>query len=169
MERGDWMKNSRWRMRPAVITAVGLAIATGLPAGLASAQVSAAGTVRPMVKLIAAQKTINVPRFGKRVFLDTGAYVVAIGQPVRFNVRRAGYAKTLTKTQVISLPGGGTVRRRLPDRTVMTWRGLHRFFRLTMRNSAGKIAASHGAFSAAGELTSALSPLKSRWASTRSP
>src|SRR5690242_2414050 len=128
------MRNSRWAVRSAVVTAVGLAAATALPAGLASAQVSASGTGSPMVKLILAQKTINVPRFGKRVFIDTGAYVVAVGGPLRFNVQRASYAKPITNTQIISLPGGGTTRRPLPDRTVKNWDGLHRFVRITVRN-----------------------------------
>jgi len=137
------MKNSRWPLRPAVITAVGLAAATGLPAGLASAQASAPATTRPMVKLIVAQKTINVPRFGKRAFIDTGAYVVAVGSELRFNVRRAGYASPITNTQIISLPGGGTVRRPLSGRTVRNWDGLNRFVRITVRNSSGKIVAAH--------------------------
>jgi len=135
------MRNSRWALRSAVVTAVGLAGATGLPAGLASAQVGASGTGGPMVKLILAQKAINVPRFGKKVFIDTGAYVVAVGGPLRFNVQRASYAKPITNTQIISLPGGGTTRRPLPDRTVKNWDGLHRFVRITVRNSSGKIVA----------------------------
>jgi hypothetical protein len=120
-----------------------LAVATGLPAGLASAQVSASSTGGPMAKLILAQKTINVPRFGKRVFIDTGAYVVAVGGPLRFNVRRTSYAKPITNVQVISLPDGKTIRRPLSERTVKNWNGLHRFVRITVRNSAGKTVAAH--------------------------
>ncbi len=143
------MKNSRWArgqrparmaMRSAVVTAVGLAAATSLPAGLASAQTSASG---PMVKLIVAQKSINVPRFGKRVFIDPGVYVTAVGTPLQFDVQRASYAQPITNTQIIHLPGGGTVSRPLPDWTVKSWAGLHRFIRVTVRNSAGKIVASH--------------------------
>jgi hypothetical protein len=147
MERGDWMKNSRWALRSAVVTAVGLAAATGLPAGLASAQASPAAAAAPsgsgpMVKLIVAQKSINVPRFGKR-----GVYVTAVGAPLQFNVRRANYASPLTNTQIIRTPGGATVRRPLPDRTVKSWTGLHRFIRVTVKNAAGKIVAAHvGAF-----------------------
>ncbi|MDR2983307.1 MAG: hypothetical protein LBV34_00565 [Nocardiopsaceae bacterium] len=137
------MKNSRWALRYAVVTAVGLATATALPAGLAAAQPSASATSGPMAKLILAQKTINVPRFGKRAFIDTGAYVVAVGNSLRFNVRRAGYAKPITNTQIISRPGGGTVRRPLPAKTVRSWAGLHRFLRITVRNSTGKIVAAH--------------------------
>ncbi|MGN6792727.1 MAG: lysyl oxidase family protein [Streptosporangiaceae bacterium] len=141
------MKTSRWVLRSAVVTAVGLAAATGLPAGLASAQTSASATNGPMVKLIVAQKSIHVPRFGKRVFIDPGVFVVAVGSALRFNVRRASYAQPITNTQIIRVPGGGTVRRSLPDWTVKNWVGLHRFVRVTVRNSAGKIVASHiGAF-----------------------
>ncbi len=135
------MKSSRWALRSAVITAVGLTAATGLPAGLASAQPSASG---PMVKLIVAQKSIKVPRYGKRVYIDPGVYVTAVGTPLRFNVQRASYAKPITNTQIIRVPGGPTITRHLPDWTVAkNWQGLHRFLRVTVRNSAGKIVASH--------------------------
>ena len=141
------MKNSRWALRSAVVTAVGLAAATGLPAGLASAQTSASGPSGPMVKLLVAQKSINVPRFGKRAFIDPGVYVTAVGAPLQFNVQRASYAQPITNTQIIHVPGGATIRRPLPDWTVQGWRGLHRFIRVTIRNSAGKIVAAHvGAF-----------------------
>ena len=134
------MKSSRWALRSAVVTAVGLTAATGLPAGLASAQPGPSG---PMVKLIVAQKSINVPRYGKRVFIDPGVYVTAVGTPLQFNVQRASYAEPITNTQIIRVPGGATVRRPLPDWTVQSWQGLHRFLRVTIRNSAGKIVASH--------------------------
>ena len=134
------MKNSRWALRSAVVTAVGLTAATSLPAGLASAHTSASG---PMVKLIVAQKSIRVPRFGKRVFIDPGVYVTAVGTPLQFDVQRASYAKPITNTQIIRLPGGRTITRSLPDWTVKNWTGLHRFIRVTVRNTAGKIVASH--------------------------
>jgi hypothetical protein len=134
------MKNSRWAVRSAVVTAAGLTAAMGLPAGLASAQPSASG---PMVKLVVAQKSINVPRYGKQVFIDPGVYVVAVGTRLQFNVRRASYAKPITNTQIIRVPGGATTKRRLPDWTVKNWQGLHRFLRVVVRNSAGKMVASH--------------------------
>jgi hypothetical protein len=143
------MNSSRWALRSADVTAVGLAAATGLPAGLASAQASAGAPSAsgPMVKLIVAQKHVNVPRYGKRVFIDPGVYVTAVGAPLQFNVRRANYASPLTNTQIIHLRGGGTVKRPLPNWTVKRWAGLHRFLRVTVKNSAGKIVASHvGAF-----------------------
>ena len=135
------MKNSRWAVRSAVATAAGLAVAAGLPAGLASAQ-SNGSVGGPMVKLIVAQKSISVPRFGRRVFIDPGVYVTAVGSALQFNVRRASYAKPITNTQIIHVPGGATVRRPLPDWTVQSWQGLHRFTRITVRNTAGNIVAS---------------------------
>ncbi len=136
------MKNSRWALRSAIATAAGLAVAAGLPAGLASAQGNSSD-VAPMVKLVVAQKSINVPRFGRRVFLDPGVYVTAVGSALQFNVRRASYAKPLTNTQILRGPGGAPIRRPLPDWTVQSWQGLHRFIRITVRNTAGKIVASH--------------------------
>jgi hypothetical protein len=155
MKNSRWARGNqpaRWALRSAVVTAVGLAAATGLPAGLASAQASlgapgAPSASGPMVKLIVAQKSINVPRFGKRVFIDPGVYVTAVGAPLQFNVQRANYASPLTDTQIIRTPGGATIRRPLPDWTVKSWAGLHRFIRVTVKNAAGKIVASHvGAF-----------------------
>jgi hypothetical protein len=58
----------------------GLAVVAGLPAGLASAQ-SSSGAGGPMAKLIVAQRSINVPRYGKRAYIDPGVYVVAVGSP----------------------------------------------------------------------------------------
>jgi Lysyl oxidase len=136
------MKNSRWVLPSAVTTAAGLAVATGLSAGLASAQgtTSASG---PMVKLIVAQKSINVPRYGKRAYINPGVYVAAVGSALRFNVRRANYAQPITITQIIRGPGGTIVRRVLPARTLQGWKGLHRFIRITVRNKAGTLVASH--------------------------
>jgi len=119
----------------------GLAVAAGLPAGLAAAQSNAGG---PMVKLVVAQKNVNVPRFGKRVFLDTGVYVTAVGSPLQFDVQRASYAKPITITQIIRGPGGQITRRPLPNWAVSrNWVGLHRFFRMTVKNLSGKIVASN--------------------------
>src|SRR5258706_15587991 len=98
IDRGEWMKNSRWALRSAIATAAGLAVAAGLPAGLASAQGNSSD-VAPMVKLVVAQKSINVPRFGRRGFLDPGGYVTAVGSGLPFHARRARCSKPLTKTQ----------------------------------------------------------------------
>ncbi len=134
------MKYSRWTLRSAAAVTTGLAVAAALPAGLAAAQSTAGG---PMVKLIVAQKSVDVPRFGKRVFLDAGVYVTAVGSPLQFNVQRASYAKPITITQIIRGPGGQVTRRPLPDWAVArNWNGLRRFFRMTVRNMSGKIVSS---------------------------
>ena len=134
------MKFSRWTLRSAVAVTAGLAVAAGLPAGLAAAQSKAGG---PMVKLVVAQKSVNVPLYGKRVYLDTGVYVTAVGSPLQFDVQRASYAKPITITQLIRGPGGQVTRRPLPAWTLArNWSGLHRFFRMTVKNLSGKIVAS---------------------------
>ena len=130
------MRYSRWTLRSAVAVTAGLAVAAGLPAGLAAAQSNAGG---PMVKLVVAQKNVNVPRFGKRVFLDSGVYVTAVGSPLQFDVQRANYAKPITITQVFRAPGGQITKRPLPAWTLAkNWSGLRRFFRMTVKNLAGK-------------------------------
>src|SRR5260221_13632029 len=91
IDQGERMKNSRWALRSAVATAAGLAVAAGLPAGLASAQGSSS-VGAPMVKLVGAQKSINVPRLGRRGFLYPGVYATAVGSARQVNVRGAGCA-----------------------------------------------------------------------------
>lgn len=120
--------------------ASGLVLATTLSPGLASAQPAAIG---PTVKLVEAQRNITVPQFGKNfIFLDPGVYVAAFGSQLRFDVSRASYAKPLTITQVIHVPGAGTEYRPLPSWTLNGWNGLRRFLRVTVKNSSGKTIAS---------------------------
>jgi Lysyl oxidase len=130
------MRHPRWAPRCAA-AAAGLALVASLPAGvsLASATGSATG---PVVKLIASQKTVTVGRFGGRVFIDPGVYISTSGAPLEFDVQRASYSRPLTITQVIKVPGKGTVLRRLPTRALDGWTGLRRFLRVTLKNSHGK-------------------------------
>jgi hypothetical protein len=120
---------------------VGLTVAATLPAGLAAAATPhAAG---PTIKLIVAQKKIDVPQFGKdRVFLDPGVYVAALGAQLQFDVHRAGYAKPVTITEVLNPSRGVVVVRTLPSKMVDGFKGLSRFIRLTVKNSHGKKVAS---------------------------
>jgi Lysyl oxidase len=136
------MKNSRWALRPALAATAGLAVVAGLPAGLATAQSTSIAS-GPMAKLIVAQRSINVPRYGKRVFIDPGVYAVAVGSPLQFNVRRPNYATPISVTQIITGAHGATIRRPLPGWTADGWLGLRRFIRITVKNPAGKIVASH--------------------------
>jgi hypothetical protein len=128
----------------AALTGLTLIASLQAGAGVLPAQASTSTAVSgPMIKLIASQKTVTVPRFGKRVFLDPGVYIATFGTALEFEVQRASYASPLTITQVIKLPGGTTVRRSLPSGLLDSWNGLRRFLRITIRNSAGKIAAAN--------------------------
>jgi hypothetical protein len=139
------MTLSRWGLRLAAVAASGLTAVATLPAGPAAARTAvprpgaASGSA---VKLVAAQNYFTVPRFGKFVFVDPGVYVEAVGSQLEFRVQRASYAKPLTLTRVIHLPGGGTELRKLPAWLLNGWNGLRRFLRITITNSHGKNVAS---------------------------
>ncbi|HEX9066428.1 MAG TPA: hypothetical protein VF843_15070 [Streptosporangiaceae bacterium] len=135
------MNNSRWTLRSAAVAVAGLAAAVGLPAGLAPAQAAAAHSA-PELKLVVAQRTVNVPRYGKVVYIDPGVYVTAVGTALQFDVARAGYGKPITITQIIR-SGGPVTQRPVPRKMLAGWRGLRRFMRITVRNGAGKLVASH--------------------------
>ena len=69
-------------------------------------------------------------------------WVTVSGSPLRFDVQRASYTKPVTITQIIYPPSGGTLRRPLPASTINGFNyGLTKFLKLTVRNSAGKVAA----------------------------
>jgi hypothetical protein len=95
------------------------------------------------VKLIAAQNSITVQRFGRSVFLDPGIYVASLGSALEFDVQRASYRTPLTITQVIHLPDGSTETRPLPAAVLDSWSGLRNFLHVTVRNSSGKVVASN--------------------------
>jgi hypothetical protein len=108
-------------------------------AGPAAAPAASAG---PTLKLIAAQRTIKVPKFGKgSVFFEPGIWVASYGAPFQLDVQRASYTKPLTITEVIKTPGGATVRRALPAWTLAHWNGLRHFLHLTLRNRKGVVIA----------------------------
>lgn len=141
------MKRSRWVLRCAAVVTAGVTIAATSSAGLAAASSAARPVVQggvsgPIVKLIAAQRSIMVQQFGPQVFVDAGIYVVSFGSPLVFDVHRASYSKPLTIVQIIHVPGRAAVRRPLPAWVLDGWNGLHRFLRVTVTNSAGKIVQS---------------------------
>ncbi len=133
------MNGPRWRLRFAAIAAAGCTVAATAPLAAAAAQAGATG---PSVRLVAAQNTITVPRFGREVFLDPGIYVESLLSPLRFNVQRASYAKPVTISQVIRLPGGGTEVRPLPASLLDGLAGLRNFLHVTVTNSSGTVVAS---------------------------
>jgi hypothetical protein len=132
------LRTARWLAAGA---ASGLVLAATLPAspGMASARTGAAG---PQIRMIAAQKSIRVPRYGSRVFIDPGIYLASYGSALEFEVSRASYSAPVTISQVIRHPGGGTTLLPLPASVLRGWSGLRRFFRLTITTSAGKTVGS---------------------------
>jgi hypothetical protein len=126
--------------------AVGAAIcltAATAPLGSAARAAAAPGpaAATQAVKLTAAQRSITVPSFGSRVFLDPGVYVVALGSRLQFDVQRASYTHPLAINRVVRHPGGvSTVR--WPHWTLDGLKGLRNFLHLTITDSAGKTVAS---------------------------
>jgi hypothetical protein len=115
------------------------------PAATAPVRLTApavARTAAPRLKLIRAKQNVQAQRFGKEVFLDPGIYVASLGAPFQINVQRTKYTRPVTVTQVITRPNGTTRDRRLPRWTRDRWNGLRDFYRLTVRNSAGKVVSS---------------------------
>jgi Lysyl oxidase len=130
----------KWPSRWMAAATVGLTVAATVPTGLAAAaRPHAAG---PTIKLIVAQKKIDVPLFGKRVFLDPGVYVAALGAQLQFDVQRTSYAKPVTITEVLHPARGVTEVRTLPAKMTDSFNGLNRFLRLTVKNSHGKLVSS---------------------------
>jgi hypothetical protein len=111
-----------------------------LPAGLATAQPKQSH-LGPTIKLVVAQNYIQLPLFGKFVFMDPGIYVAALGSKLEFEVHRASYRKPLKIVEIIHTRDGGTIERKLPSWMLAGWNGLARFIRMTVRDSHGKIVA----------------------------
>ena len=135
------MRLSKWTAHWAAAATVGLTMAATLPGGLAAA--ARPHPVGPTIKLIVAQKKIDVPRFGKgrngRVIIDPGVYIAALGAPLEFDAQRAGYAKPVRITEVLHLAGRNVLLRPLPAWTGKDFQGLNRFIRFTVKNSKGKL------------------------------
>ena len=102
----------------------------------------AAGT--PRLKLIVAQKTIEVGNFGQGgVSFDPGIWVASLGGAFQLDVQRANYAEPLTVTQIIKNSAGVTTERRvIPARLLDGWNGLSHFLKITIRHK-GKVVASN--------------------------
>ena len=132
--------------------ALALALALGaLVAGLLSLAVPAARSAdarpavaagTPRLKLIAAQKTIEVGKFAKGdVQFDPGIWVASLGGAFQLDVKRANYTRPLTLTQVIKNSAGVTTQRRaLPAGLLKGWNGLSHFLRVAIRHH-GKVVA----------------------------
>jgi hypothetical protein len=134
------MKRTGWRPRWAAVAAAGLAVAA---VGGPVAAAGAAPATGPQVKLIVAQNSITVPRYGRQVYIDPGIWVASLGSAFQLNVQRPDYATPLAITQVVHLAGGGTQRIPWPASVIgKVPYGLKDFVSLTIRNSAGKVVGS---------------------------
>ncbi len=137
------------RMRVlALATSAGLlafgVTSVGTGSALGAARPSAAAVKGPTLKLIAAQKTVTVGKFGKGdVYFDPGIWVASLGGPFQLNVKRANYTKSLTITQAIRTPDGSVVSHALPAKILDGWNGLRHFFHITIRNRKGKVVAAN--------------------------
>jgi Lysyl oxidase len=135
------MVGTSWRLRCAAAVAAGLTAASvfGPVAGVAQA----APASGPRVKLVVAQRSISVPRYGRQVFLDPGIWVASLGSALELDVQRPDYATPLTVTQVVHLPGGGTQQIPWPASVVgKIPSGLRNFVQMTVRNSRGRVVGS---------------------------
>ncbi len=148
------MNLSRWGLRLAAVAAAGFTATATVAAGPAVAQRTPPGAAAPSAaapsaaagpsaRLVVAQRSITVQKFGRVVFIDPGVYVAALRAPLEFEVQRASYAQPLTLTEVVHLPGHVTQFRRLPSWLLNGWNGVRRFLRITIANTTGKIVASH--------------------------
>jgi hypothetical protein len=137
VERASWR---RGRLRGAAAVLAGLALAAPIMTVPAQAAVQSAAQ-GPTVKLMVAQKTISLPRYGGQVFLDPGVWVASLGSALQFDVQRVTYARPVTIAQVIRLPGGGTTTVALPRSVLDGFNGLRNFLGLTVRNSHGQVVA----------------------------
>ena len=116
--------------------------ALGVPAARSADARPAVAAGTPQLKLIAAQKTIEVGKFGKgRVFFDPGIWVASLGGAFQLDVKRANYTKPLIATQIIKNSAGVTTERLgIPKRLLGGWNGLRNFLKVTIRHK-GKVVA----------------------------
>ncbi|HTZ92767.1 MAG TPA: lysyl oxidase family protein [Streptosporangiaceae bacterium] len=123
---------------------VGGLFALGVPAARSADARTAVAAGTPRLKLIAAQNSIEVGKFGKQaVYVDPGIWVASLGGAFQLNVQRASYTKPLTVTQIIKNSAGATTERRaIPARLLNGWNGLSHFLKIEIRHK-GKLVASN--------------------------
>jgi Lysyl oxidase len=135
------MTRRGWRSRWTAVAAAGLTAAAMSAAGPGTVA-GAASASGPQVKLIVAQKSITVPRYGRQVYLDPGIWVASLGSAFQLDLQRADYSTPMAITQVVHLPGGGTQQIPWPSSVVGTIpSALKKFVHLTVTNSGGKVVA----------------------------
>jgi hypothetical protein len=132
------MTGARLRLRTAAIAVAGLTAASVTVPGLTGA--AASTPPGPQLKLIPAQNSITVPRYGRTVYLDPGIWTASLGAALEFDVQRPDLASPLTLTQIIHLPGGGV--QQVPFPATLIGRvpsQLRRFLQITVATTKGKV------------------------------
>ena len=115
-----------------------LALAVSAVAAFAAAPASAAPA---SLELIPPEEPVSLESRNGRVLLDLDVLVASVGGAFELRVRRPDYDSALEIVQVDA--GTGAVVRLLPDSVLRGWRGLRRFFVVTVRDDAGNVAAEH--------------------------
>jgi hypothetical protein len=132
------MTRAGLRLRTAAVALAGLAAASVTAPGLPGA--AASTPAGPQIKLIAAQNSIKLARYGHIVYLDPGIWTASLGAALEFDVQRPGYASPLTLTQVIHLPGGGVQQVPFPGTLIgRVPTQLRRFLQITVATTKGKV------------------------------
>lgn len=89
------------------------------------------------LKVLRTQSKVTLTRTGKKVGLDLGVWVSAIGQDLRIRVRRPD---PLGSFEVARLdPSTGEELQAWEERTVTGWNGLSDFSRVILRNDQGNV------------------------------
>ena len=131
------MRFPRWSLPGVAVAVAGLAVAVPGPA-----VASTATPPGPVLTLEAAQPSVTVDSVQGSVDMDPGIWVASLGSALQFDVRRAGYTKPVTVTQLIRPSRGRATARPLPATVLDGWNGLKHFIRMTVRNPAGRVVAS---------------------------
>jgi hypothetical protein len=93
----------------------------------------------PQLKLIRAKSEVTLGAYGRRVQLDLGVFVAAIGAPFELQVTRPVYSEPLVLKQILRGPGDGTTIRPLDSSLVDGWGGLSKFLEIEIKNKAGEV------------------------------
>jgi hypothetical protein len=132
------MTRTGLRLRAAALALAGLTAASLTVPGLLGA--AASTPAGPQVKLIPAQNSLTLPRFGGEVTMDPGIWTASLGAALEFDVQRASYASPLTLTQIIHQPGGGVTQVPFPATLIgRVPSQLRRFLQITVATTRGKV------------------------------
>jgi hypothetical protein len=132
------MTRAGLRLRAAAIALAGLTAASVTVPGLTGA--AASTPAGPRIKLIPAQNSITVPRYGRTVYMDPGIWTASLGAALEFDVQRPDFTSALSLTQLIHLPGGGVQQVPFPDTLIgRIPTQLRRFIQITVASTKGKV------------------------------